>query len=100
MTMHWIDWTVVLVPMAIVTVIGIKTQRHVKGVSDFLAAGRCGNRYLLSVAEGMAGIGLISIVALFEKYYNSGWAIGWWEGLLVGVWLLLALTGFVIYRYR
>jgi len=100
MGMHWIDWLVVLIPMAIITAIGIKTQRYIQGVSDFLAAGRSANRYLLSVSEGMAGLGLISVVAIFEKIYQSGFAIGWWEGLLVATNLFLSLTGFVVYRYR
>jgi len=100
MGMHWIDWSIVLVPLAIVILISVKTYRYIKGVSDFLAAGRCANRYLLSVAEGMAGIGLISVVALFEKVYHSGFAIGWWDSFFIGTNLFLALTGFIVYRYR
>lgn len=100
MTMHWLDWMILAVPMVIVTVIGIKTQQYCKAVSDFLAAGRSARRYLLTVAEGMAWIGLITLVAWFEKFYKSGFAIQWWEGLYLGVQLLLGVTGFVIYRYR
>ena len=38
--MHWIDWLIVAVPLVVVTWLGLRTQRYVKGVSDFLTAGR------------------------------------------------------------
>jgi hypothetical protein len=37
--MHWIDWFIVLCPLALVAWIGFRTQRYVNGVSDFLSAG-------------------------------------------------------------
>ena len=52
--MHWIDWVIVLCPLVVVCIIGLKTQKYVKGVSDFLSAGRVAGRYVLAVAEGEA----------------------------------------------
>ncbi|MEW6357213.1 MAG: sodium:proline symporter [Planctomycetota bacterium] len=98
--MHWIDWLIVLIPLGIITWIGIKTQRYMEGVSDFLAAGRVAGRYVVAVAAAEAGLGLISVVAMFEMYYKSGWAFGFWHGLATPVGLLMTLTGFAIYRYR
>ena len=49
--MHWIDWLIVLCPLALVAWIGIKTQKYVKGVSDFLSAGRVAGRYVVCVAS-------------------------------------------------
>lgn len=98
--MHWIDWLIVLLPMALVFYVAMQAQRFVKGVSDFLAAGRVAGRYVVAVASGEAGMGLISIVALFEAYYASGFAYSFWNQLYVPVGMIMLLTGYCIYRYR
>ncbi len=98
--MHWIDWMMVLVPLAAVIWIGWRTQRYMRGVADFLAAGRVADRYLVAVASGEAALGLITIVALVEMYYKSGYAVGFWWQLSAPIVLLMTLTGFVVYRFR
>jgi solute:Na+ symporter, SSS family len=98
--MHWIDWLIVLCPLLLVAYIGIKTQKHIKGVADFLSAGRVAGRYVVAVASGEAAMGLISLVAMFEIYYNSGLAYGFWGGLAAPLGIIFLLTGFCIYRYR
>ena len=98
--MHWIDWLIVIIPLIAVGWIGFMTQRYVQGVSDFLAAGRVAGRYVICVAGGEAALGLISVIALFEYYYKSGLALGFWSSISIPVGLIMTLTGFVIYRYR
>lgn len=98
--MHWIDWCIVVIPTIVVVYIGCKAQKYVQGVSDFLAAGRVANRYVVAVAGMEAGLGLVSVIAIFQMYYKSGFAIGFWGNLSVPIGLLMTLTGFVIYRYR
>jgi len=98
--MHWIDWMIVMLPLLLVAWIGIKTLKYVKGVSDFLSASRVAGRYVVAVAGGEAGLGLISLVAMFEVYYNSGLAYGFWGGLAAPIGIIILLTGFCIYRYR
>jgi len=97
--MHWIDWALTLIPIAAIVYIGWALQKHMKGVSDFLAAGRVAGRYLVSVA-GMMDCGIISIVAIFEKFYRSGAAIDFWGRIATPVGLVMTLTGFVTYRFR
>ncbi len=99
-TIGWIDWLLVLGPLCGMVLISALTRRHMKSVADFLSGGRLAGRYLLSVAEGAAGFGLISAVGLFEQWYRSGFAIGFWGALNWPIAILLALTGFVVYRYR
>ena len=68
--MSWIDWLIVIIPLLAVAWIGFKTQHYVQGVSDFLAVGRVAGRYVIAVSAGEAGLGLISVIALFEYYYK------------------------------
>ncbi|NLW86162.1 MAG: sodium:panthothenate symporter [Planctomycetes bacterium] len=98
--MSLVDWLIVAVPLLIVIIIGLKAQSHVKGVADFLSAGRVAGRYVLCVAGAEAGMGLISLVAMWESYYNSGFGYSFWNGLITPITLCLSLTGYCIYRFR
>jgi len=99
-TFTWIDWLMLIIPTLALLWIGWKVQTYVKSVADFMSGGRVAGRYLLTVADGTAGLGLISIVALFEQWYKSGFAIGFWGAIAGPVGMLMAVTGFVTYRFR
>src|SRR5688572_18654407 len=98
--MHWIDWLLVAAPLALVMAFAVYTRRYVHDVVDFLAGGRCAGRYLLANARGEADSGLSNTMARFEVILVSGFVLNFWEKLTTPVVLLLAITGFVIYRYR
>ena len=98
--MHWIDWLIVFIPLGVVFFIGFKTQKYVKGVSDFLAAGRVAGRYVVAVANGEAAMGLISLVALFEMYYKCGFAVSFWSQVNIPIAILVTLAGYCTYRFR
>ena len=61
------------------TVAAYRTKKYTRSVADFLSANRCAGRYVLGVAEGIAAMGAISIVGLFEAYYSAGPAFTWWS---------------------
>ncbi|MGN0866882.1 MAG: sodium:solute symporter [Oligosphaeraceae bacterium] len=98
--MMWLDWVIVALPLIAVVVIGFIAEHYVRSVSDFLAAGRRAGRYLLTVSEGTAGMGLISVVAMFEQKYKAGYGLDFWGGLTSLIYLAMTLTGFVTYRFR
>lgn len=100
MNLHWIDWLIVAAMLVLTFGTALSTRRLMRSVADFLAANRCAGRYLLCISEGMAGLGAISVVAFFEKFYEAGFTAAWWEMLLWAVMLLVALSGWVSYRYR
>lgn len=98
--MHWIDWTIVILSLVVIGYIAFVTQKHVKSVADFLSAGRVAGRYVLCVSSGEAGLGLISLVAVFESMYQSGFAYGFWGALSAPISIVLGLMGYCIYRFR
>ena len=98
--MYWLDWILIWVPLLIVVFAAFKSQKYVKGVADFLSAGRIAGRYVVSVASGEAGMGLISVVAIMEMYYRSGFAISFWGTLTAPISMVLGLVGFCTYRFR
>ena len=94
------DWTIVAVFLAILTSAAITTSRYAGSVSGFLAANRCAGRYLISVAFNMAQLGVITLVWYFQQNYDVGFTSIWW-GLMEGpAMILIALSGWVIYRFR
>lgn len=95
-----LDWSLIVLPWVLIVAASVLVRQYVKGVADFLAAGRAAGRYLVCVAEGAAGMGLITVVAMFEQYYKAGTAILWWGNIAIPVSMFLALSGFIIYRFR
>ena len=98
--MHWIDWIIIGALLAVLCGVLYWCQRYVKSTADFLAAGRCARRYLLTITSGIAGIGAISIVGSFEQSYAAGFTPVWWGFLTGPIGLVIAITGFVYYRLR
>jgi SSS family solute:Na+ symporter len=90
----------VAAPLLITLAVALAVQRHMRGVSDFMTGGRVAGRYLVAVSDNLAGMGLITAVALFEFYYQSGFAVGHWGQIATPVTLMVTLSGFVIYRFR
>ena len=98
--MHLLDWIILFVPLAIVLSAGLYTQRYMKSVADFMSGGRLAGRYLLAVARGEMLAGAVVFVWAFEMIGQSGFTLTWWSKLSIPVGLVIAIFGFVIYRYR
>ena len=98
--MFFLDWLIIWIPILVVIYAALRTQKYVKGVADFLSAGRVAGRYVVSVASGEAAMGLISAGALLEMYYNCGFAVSFWGTLSLPISLVLSLVGFCTYRFR
>ena len=100
MNLSIIDWAIVIIVLAGMIYTVSFTKGLMRSVTDFLSAGRTAGRYLISVSQGAAGLGAISIVGFLEVGFITGFSFQWW-GLSQGI-ILLALTtsGWVIYRFR
>ena len=99
-TMQALDWLIVAGCVVLLTAFSLRTARYMKGVADFLAANRSAGRYMLTLAGGMSGFGAISAVAVFEQYYAAGFPTVWWSWLAIPASVVVALTGWVYYRFR
>ena len=93
--MSWIDWLIVILPIAFVVWIAFFSKRYVKGVVDYLAAGRVAGRYVISVGDLMAGLSVITLVANAEQYYQTGFGVAFWANITAPIGIVLALTGFI-----
>ncbi len=98
--LHWIDWVVALVPLSLVFFLGWKSKKYLRSVADYLTASRSAGRYLLCVASGEAGMGLVSMLAAWEMYYTCGFAIGFWNSVMLALTMVFALFGYCTVRFR
>ena len=100
MNLLWYDWSIVLFIFLVILVSVLMSRGHMRSVADFLAAGRSGGRYLITVSAGAAGLGAITVVNMLEMNYQAGFTQTWWGFTMGLVVLALTVTGWVNYRFR
>ena len=93
-------WLFVIVCFGFVMYMAFHTRRYIRDAVDFLAAGRVGGRYVLSVAGMESALGLMALIGLVEMKYQSGLSLEFWNVFLLPLGMILSLTGFCLYRYR
>lgn len=98
--MHWIDWLIVLVPTILILGLSLYSRKYVHGVVDFLAAGRVAGRYVISVGDMTSSLSIISLVALVEMKYQTGYGVAFWYMLTMPIGVIMGLTGYCVYRFR
>jgi SSS family solute:Na+ symporter len=98
--MHILDWLIIACPVLIVFAVGVYTQRYMKSVAHFVSGGRLGGRYLLAVAKGEMQAGAVVFVAAWEVFARAGFVPSWWAWMSTPVIIIVAIFGFVIYRFR
>jgi len=90
----------VIAPISFILGIAFHARKYVRGVADYLAAGRLAGRYILTIGDMTAALGLINLVSLVEIYRRSGFAVGFWQISAIIVSTVMAMSGFCIYRFR
>jgi SSS family solute:Na+ symporter len=98
--MHWIDWLITIVPVVLVLWMAVYSRKYVRGVVDYLAAGRVAGRYVMCVGSLESSLGVVALVAMVEANYQTGYALGFWSAVMAPVGLIMALTGYCTYRFR
>ena len=69
--MGWIDWLIVIIPTAFVMLLGMYSRKYVHGVADFLSAGRCAGRYVLSMGDIAGALSVTGLIAYVEVHYKT-----------------------------
>jgi SSS family solute:Na+ symporter len=100
MRMTLIDWLIPAALFAALVAFALRTRKYSDSVSGFLAANRCAGRYLVCVAYNMAQVGIITLVWYFQQYYDTGYTSIWWGLVENPLMIVIALTGWVAYRFR
>jgi Na+/proline symporter len=98
--MSWFDWLITLVPLAVVMWLGFYSTKYIRGVSDFMVAGRVCRRYVISTANMANSLALVSLVAYIESHYRTGFAMTFWNSLILPLTIMVALSGWCLYRFR
>lgn len=98
--MHWIDCMMMAIPLAIVLAVGVYAQRYMRSVAHFVSGGRLAGRYLLAVARGEMLAGAVVFVAYSEIVAKAGFTYTWWRLLEAPVIVVIAASGFVVWRFR
>ncbi|MEI8045936.1 MAG: sodium:solute symporter [Bacteroidota bacterium] len=100
MNLSWLDWSIILVLFMLMLGMVFLSKSLMKSVSDFLATGRTGGRYIISMFHGTAALGAITVVGALEQNYNAGFNSRWWEMPTAVILVTISVTGWVVYRFR
>jgi solute:Na+ symporter, SSS family len=98
--MQTIDWILTIAPILLVIGCAIYTRQYVRSVADFMAGGRAAGRYIICNAKGQASTGIANTLSKFQPLLTAGFCLSWWDSLSLPVLMLVAIFGFVVYRYR
>ena len=98
--MSLLDWLIIIAPVIFVVSMGIYSRRYVRGVADFLSAGRLCGRYVICVADVANALSIMGLIAYVEVHYKTGFALAFWNYLTIPVTVFMGLTGFCFYRFR
>jgi SSS family solute:Na+ symporter len=100
MNLTVLDWSIVAALLALMFGLVFLSKKLMHSVSDFLATGRTGGRYIISMFHGTAALGAITIVGVMEQNFSAGFNARWWEMLTTIILVGISVTGWVVYRYR
>tara|TARA_B100000683_G_scaffold154905_1_gene149722 strand:+ start:424 stop:654 length:231 start_codon:yes stop_codon:yes gene_type:complete len=74
MNLSFIDWLIIIIVLSGMIYSVSFTKGLMRSVTDFLSAGRTAGRYLISVSQGAAGLGAITIISFLEVGYITGFS--------------------------
>lgn len=98
--MNFLYWLIVIVPISLIIYIAFYSKRYVRDIADYLASGRVAGRYVLCVGDLSTQLSVLVLVGMCEQLYRCGMALSFWQELYKPVGIVMALTGFCVYRYR
>ncbi len=95
-----LDWLIVLIPLTFVIGMGFYSRKYIRGVADFLAAGRVCGRYVICVGDVANALSIIGLVMYVEITYKTGFALAFWQTIYGPLGIVMGLFGYCTYRFR
>jgi len=100
MTFGIIDSIIVVVYLASTVVIGVFTHRYIRGVADYLVAGRGLGTYVAVATMISTGLGLVTVMYFSEEGYKNGFS-PFIVGLIIAFgYFVIGKTGFIMAPLR
>ncbi len=96
----WYHFLIVALPVLGILWLAFYSRRYSRGVADFLSAGRVAGRYVISVSDMIDTLSVITLVAMCEANYQTGFAMSYWNNVLLPLSVFLSLCGWVNVRFR
>ena len=81
--MSFIDWLIVAIPTLLIIGVGLYSRKYIKGVTDFLSAGRVAGRYVISAGDVANALSIIGLVSFVEVHYKTGFALVFWNSIML-----------------
>ena len=95
-----IDWVIVICYIAGILGVGVYVKRYIKGVDDYIIAGRAVGFGLAIATMIGTELGLVTIAYMGQLGFTGGFAGFHIAVITCAMSLVIGVTGFVIYRLR
>ena len=100
MHLSWIDYAIVLVYVGGTIVAGTLARSAIKGISDFLVAGRGLKTHMAVATMVSTGLGLVTVMYMAEEGFKYGFAPFVFGLMALITTLIIGRTGFIVSRLR
>lgn len=90
---------IVIYPMAFVIWLSFYSKRYARDAVDYLATRRVAGRHVMATGNLVGCLSAITPVVGAEKSYQAGFGMGFWGNLTTPIMIVMALTGYCIYRW-
>ena len=100
MRLSWIDLTIVVAYVAATVLVGLLARRSIRGIADFLVAGRSLRTHVATASMVSTGLGLVTVMYFAEEGFKNGFA-PFILGVVAAIsQMIVGRTGFIISRLR
>ena len=100
MHLSWIDYAIVLVYVGGTIVAGTLARGAIKGISDFLVAGRSLKTHMAVATMVSTGLGLVTVMYMAEEGFKYGFVPFVFGLITLITTLIIGRTGFIVSRLR
>ena len=100
MHLSWIDYAIVLIYVGGTIIAGTLARGAIKGISDFLVAGRGLKTHMAVATMVSTGLGLVTVMYMAEEGFKYGFVPFVFGVMSLITTLIIGRTGFIVSRLR